>query len=300
VNCIVPVASSVASNADCMPVAGAIHLYLNNTDDGFLDDNNTRLSIESGFQRLVRFGMQQGLYVSGNVKHVSFIGTRIFVNDGSDSGVNNVQRGGNHPADSTNIVKGDHRAGIIIGVVGGIVLTILLIALLKIRRSRNASRANANGHEGGDETAMSSLPVGGMDEENPYLMTKTPLAVTERVPRTANLQMLPSTRTAGTMDMDMEDEDEDATQVGTQNDSGGNEMTNETGVLGDENLTTTSVEELKVFHDDEEEEVQTTATLNDNNSNDDVQKEDKTTTATDSRSSEPNMTPDEKSEDKSD
>ena len=54
---------------------------------------NLKLSIESGFQRLIRFGMQQDLYVSAGgdgeeeeeeevlVKHVSFIGTRVFVPD---------------------------------------------------------------------------------------------------------------------------------------------------------------------------------------------------------------------------
>ncbi len=49
------------------------------------------LSLQSDFQRLIRFGMQQDLYVSDEeendedvlVKYVSFIGTRIVV-DGTD------------------------------------------------------------------------------------------------------------------------------------------------------------------------------------------------------------------------
>ncbi|KAL3923513.1 MAG: hypothetical protein SGILL_001614 [Bacillariaceae sp.] len=265
-DCIVQVPSSVSSNAFCAPVTGKISLYLNNTDDGFLTANNTRLSIESGFQRLIRFGMQQGLYVSGNVKHTSFIGTRIVLDDGNGSGVNNAQRGGDAPSASS-VVRGDHKAGIIIGIVGGLVLAVLLIALFTIRRARNANRANqSRGSEilvaGGGET-VSSLPVGGGDEENPYLVAKTPLSVTQRVPVRVG--------TARTMEMDVEDDDDDddeTTEVETQNDSNDNDNTNETVILDDENLTTVSGDELKVFHDDEEDVVEDAAVSSENEETD--------------------------------
>jgi hypothetical protein len=121
--CIVPVSSVINQQSDCIPVRGAIRIYLNTTgviidnddnddDDDDNDNNSTmaalKLSIESRFKRLIRFGMQRDLYVTieeddddeaGNddsrtnkneviVKQVSFIGTRIAFdnNDDKDNG----------------------------------------------------------------------------------------------------------------------------------------------------------------------------------------------------------------------
>ena len=113
--CIVPVSSVINQQSDCIPVRGAIRVYLNTTgviidnDDNDINNNSTmaalKLSIESGFKRLIRFGMQRDLYISveddeaGNndsrtnkneviVKQVSFIGTRIVSdnNDDEDNG----------------------------------------------------------------------------------------------------------------------------------------------------------------------------------------------------------------------
>ena len=103
---MVPVSSRIGETSDCIPVTGGIRIYLNTT--GILgggDESSTsssssssqladlELSIQSGFQRLIRFGMQQNLYVSEEddnddseflVKYVSFIGTRIVVGDAED------------------------------------------------------------------------------------------------------------------------------------------------------------------------------------------------------------------------
>jgi hypothetical protein len=115
--CIVPVSSVINQQSDCIPVRGAIRVYLNTTgviiDNDDNDNNSTmaalKLSIESGFKRLIRFGMQRDLYISvvGDddddeagtndsrtdkneviVKQVSFIGTRIVSdnNDDEDNG----------------------------------------------------------------------------------------------------------------------------------------------------------------------------------------------------------------------
>jgi hypothetical protein len=112
--CVVPVSSVINQQSDCIPVRGAIRIYLNTTgiDNDDNGNNSTmaalKLSIESGFKRLIRFGMQRDLYVSieedndneaGNndsstnkneviIKQVSFIGTRIVFdnNDDEDNG----------------------------------------------------------------------------------------------------------------------------------------------------------------------------------------------------------------------
>ena len=94
--CIVPVASAIGTESDCMPVKGGIHVYVNTTDlgdDGDESLEDLELSIQSGFQRLIRFGMQNDLYVSDQedeaekkvlVKYVSFIGTRIVIENSGD------------------------------------------------------------------------------------------------------------------------------------------------------------------------------------------------------------------------
>ena len=105
---------------------------------------------------------------------------------------------------------------------------------------------------GGNETAVSSLSAGGVDEENPYLASKAPLSVTERVPQSRVLPVLPSTRTAGTMEMDLEDDDDDNSDDETAEVKTRNEK--ESVILADENLTSASGDELKVFDDAEEEE----------------------------------------------
>ncbi|KAL3925770.1 MAG: hypothetical protein SGILL_000188 [Bacillariaceae sp.] len=237
--------SSVSSNADCMPVTGAIHLYLNNTD-GALDEEKARLSIESGFQRLIRFGMQQGLYVSGNIKHASFIGTRIFP---SDSGVNSAERGAaTNEVDSPGVIQGDNRAGIIIGVVGGLVLMALLITLFVVRRKMNAMTTSSNEIlVGANETTISSLQV---DEENPYLVAKTPLSVTQRVAESSRSPVVQPSRTAGTMGLDLSDEDEEV-------ESGDADEHIQLDAIGEDELGAASGDELKLFQDtDEEEEIE--------------------------------------------
>ena len=91
--CTVPVASTIGQKTDCVPVSGAIRIYLNTTDIPSHSLEDLKQSIQSGFQRLIRFGMQHGLYLSDDsedddrhgdgvvVSHVSFIGTRIPANN---------------------------------------------------------------------------------------------------------------------------------------------------------------------------------------------------------------------------
>lgn len=100
--CIVPVDASIGTTSECMPVTGGIRIYLNTTGfnetESSLDD--LELSLQSGFQRLIRFGMQQDLYVTDDdddeqevlVKYVSFIGTRIVTDENEfGGGINGIQ-----------------------------------------------------------------------------------------------------------------------------------------------------------------------------------------------------------------
>ena len=260
-----------------MPVTGAIQIYLNNTNDFLKQHSNMILSIQSGFQRLIRFGMQEDLYVSGDVKHVSFIGTRIVGgngidynsnNGGTDAQTNNIQ--GNEGNGNPKNVDGSssaNTAGIIIGVVGAAVCIVLLGILFAIDRKRRSVVAADNVDENrtsrnqpnavgvvGDETALASIQGGFVgdleDEENPYLV-KAPLSEV-RVDDESNdpsrnnnaTAFLPTAGTSDTIEMeeyDSEEEDNEE-EVSVNNDNDG---------------------ELKVFTDpsDDEEEDENTNKL---------------------------------------
>jgi hypothetical protein len=232
-------------------------LYLNtNGDDGFLDVPNTRLSIQSGFQRLIRFGMQEGLYISGDVvKHVSFIGTRIYVGDESPP-INILEGDVASNGDSRDMQRADNRAGIIIGVVGTFVFVVLAWVLLAVRRKRNAI-VSANEDlpplQGGDETALSSIPAGMADEENPYLVVKAPLSVTQFDPETPHLS---SMVTAGTMASDLEEEDGNSydPQDTYSKDTHDKKLQGGPTIVGGHDDETGTTGDIKIFHDDEEEE----------------------------------------------
>jgi hypothetical protein len=93
---MVPVSSTIGETSDFIPVTGGIRIYLNTTGIPGGDESSSsladlELSIKSGFQRLIRFGMQHNLYVSGEddddevlVKYISFIGTRIVFGDANE------------------------------------------------------------------------------------------------------------------------------------------------------------------------------------------------------------------------
>lgn len=181
-SCMVPVPASISETSNCMPVTGAFRLYLNNTGVPSEEEQTQKLAIESGFQRLIRFGMRQGLYNSGDVTYASFIGTRLedavppaplpsagpvpdvsgdnntVSNQGSDaddmdvdgstnsnktSSVNDLESNGSSTnASSPGTVEGQ-KAGIIIGSVGAVVLCLLVWSLLAVRRRKQAVAAAA-------------------------------------------------------------------------------------------------------------------------------------------------------------
>jgi hypothetical protein len=240
--CMAPAPSSISSAADCIPVVGAIHLYLSSTDDdGFLNDPNTKISIESGFQRLIRFGMQEGLYISGDVaRYVSFIGTRIYA--GHEAPPNaNLEGGSGSNGEPALRQEESNRVAIIIGVVGVLVVVVLSWMLLSVRGQRNAIAAvngNVDGLQG-DDSVLTSLPTGIADEENPYVTAKSIV----NGPR-----VLPSMVTVGTMVTDVDEEDAEAPDIHEEKSLEGQSVTS----CSDNETCTTG--ELKIFQDNEEDE----------------------------------------------
>ena len=71
--CKIPVTHEDASGGTCKPATGIMRIYLKN-DPPLTGEQKT--SLTNGFLRLIRFGMQEDVYVGGNTKHVSFIGDR--------------------------------------------------------------------------------------------------------------------------------------------------------------------------------------------------------------------------------
>ena len=113
-----------------MPVTGGIRIFLNTT--GFNESESSlydlELSLQSGFQRLIRFGMQQDLYVTDEdddgeeevlVKHVSFIGTRVVTDENEFDGGINVIHG-----------RKSVRTGWMIASIGLIAALFALVTLL--------------------------------------------------------------------------------------------------------------------------------------------------------------------------
>lgn len=179
-SCMVPVPMSVSEYNDCMPVTGAVRLYFNTTGIPAEEKENQKLSIESGFQRLIRFGMLQELYVSGDVRHVSFIGTRIEdtvavtpppevnadrpaidqdnVTDAEDSAditVSDVESDeASRNAAAPDNVQGQ-TAWIIIGSVGAVVLCLLVLSVLAVqRRQQQAVAAAAESDDAEDSSEL--------------------------------------------------------------------------------------------------------------------------------------------------
>ena len=152
---MVPVASAVGETTECMPVTGGIRIHLNTTgmDDESTSLEDLELAIQSGFQRLIRFGMQQNLYVSKEedvydhellVKYVSFIGTRVVPaeEDGADTG---------DPAPSLNLLDEDigeqsnGRNGSVVGLVVASIGIIGVAGLLAAASTKETPNDEANG-----------------------------------------------------------------------------------------------------------------------------------------------------------
>lgn len=200
--------------------------------------------------------MQQGLYISGDtVKHVSFIGTRIYA-AGESPPSNNLEGDQAVNGDRSATQRGDHRAGIIIGVVGGFVFVILSSVLLAIRNKHNVVTADDNLAllQGGDDTALSSLPTGAVDDVNPYLIAKAPLSVTQSedaIKKDISLPLMAQADTMGTTDLE-DDDDEELQQAKTGDSDGKETQERPLAIKNDEDGETNTTGDLKIFHDDEE------------------------------------------------
>lgn len=70
--CIVPLPSSRAEQSSCNRITGRVKVFLNNMPSPL--EPADIISIQSSLLRLIREGMTRDLYISGNIKHVSFVG----------------------------------------------------------------------------------------------------------------------------------------------------------------------------------------------------------------------------------
>eukprot|EP00545_Synedropsis_sp_CCMP1620_P005201 CAMPEP_0119008856 /NCGR_PEP_ID=MMETSP1176-20130426/3987_1 /TAXON_ID=265551 /ORGANISM="Synedropsis recta cf, Strain CCMP1620" /LENGTH=457 /DNA_ID=CAMNT_0006961265 /DNA_START=131 /DNA_END=1504 /DNA_ORIENTATION=- len=124
--CIVPVQSTVTAGTTCVPVKGSITATVDSSASGPVQDGILR-----GMMRVARVGMTEDVYVSGNIRKVSFIGSR------ADTG------GGGFEADSARAAEpqpddgGGQLSGVGIAfIVIGSVLFVSLIAMFTVRRKR--------------------------------------------------------------------------------------------------------------------------------------------------------------------
>lgn len=126
--CIVPVQSGVLEGTACTPIKGRITATIDGDASG-----PTTAGIVSGLLRTVRQGMIDDVYVTGNIKKVSFIGERAESNNafGGPDSVRDVNVTSENDPGLSSI-------GIAFVAVGAALL-VALIALLVARRQRRRS-----------------------------------------------------------------------------------------------------------------------------------------------------------------
>ena len=85
--CFVPVPRATSENNLCQPVTSTIRAYLKSKSSHDVNDpapqDEDLSKFRTGLLRLIRHGMNNNLYVSGNVQQTVFIGTRTNSNDNS-------------------------------------------------------------------------------------------------------------------------------------------------------------------------------------------------------------------------
>ena len=134
---MVPVAGSHMADSTCIPVTGIMKAYLKN--DPKLDEDDI-VGIQSGLKRLIRWGMHNNLYLTGNVNYVSFIGTRT--DEVKFDSVTQSTNDGNQlqTRDTSNLQART------VGVVGGMAAFVLFVAILLsvVGRPRRSEEVESN------------------------------------------------------------------------------------------------------------------------------------------------------------
>jgi hypothetical protein len=149
VDCIVPVESSVSSGANCVPIKGSITATVDSSASATTKDGILR-----GILRVVRQGMADDVYVSGDIKQVSFIGSRT---DTSNSERSSSTAGSQSDAQAASVSN----IGIAFICIG-VVLLLTLIALLVTKRQRKkAEERNMIFHDATVEAQALALDKGG-------------------------------------------------------------------------------------------------------------------------------------------
>jgi hypothetical protein len=135
----VNVASDAKNGAICQPFNGLLRAYLKN-DPPLSPD--ALISVHAGILKLVRHGMLQELYVSGNIKQAIFVGTRP--DDPGLNGFSNQEGSSLNSSNNTN--NTDSRAVGLIGGFAGILVISLLVALFVVRKKNKKESSKHAGN----------------------------------------------------------------------------------------------------------------------------------------------------------
>lgn len=156
-----PVESSASAGSTCVPIKGFITATVNSSATATVQD-----SILRGLLKVVRQGMQDDVYVSGNIQKVSFIGSRTDTSNGFAT--DNVKA-----ADANTSKPGLSGIGIAFLCVGTILFVALIALFIRKRYRRKAEERDMIFHdatlgaqkraldqgEQGDEEYHSRLPA---------------------------------------------------------------------------------------------------------------------------------------------
>lgn len=145
--------ASASSGSTCVPIKGYITATVNSSADATVQDGILR-----GLLKVVRQGMQDDVYVSGNIKKVSFIGTRTDASNG-------FATDGVRTADANTEKAGLSGIGIAFLCVGSVLLVALIAMFVRKRQRRIAEERDMVFHDATAQAWKRTLEEGQLGDE---------------------------------------------------------------------------------------------------------------------------------------
>mmetsp|Transcript_77386 Transcript_77386/g.116346 ORF Transcript_77386/g.116346 Transcript_77386/m.116346 type:complete len:371 (+) Transcript_77386:123-1235(+) len=163
--CHVPVGRE-GRGAICVPATGIMTIYLK--DEPSLT-NEKVASISSGIERLVRFGMSADIYLGGNTKFLSFIGTRA--GEGDFDSFREPKADGLQGAPDGTVGNPNRTAGIVGGIAGCFLLVAILLFIVagRKREEQKLDQDFVDAIIASEESGGSRPTSGEVNDTNPWL-----------------------------------------------------------------------------------------------------------------------------------
>ena len=165
-DCIVPVDPTTVANTICQPIVGSMTAEVA-TNLGM--NPSTEEALRDGVLQVVKTGCDDDIYVSGNIRKVSFVGTRVAnpTTDPNAAGLSNDDEGGDDGGGSLGTL------GVAFLSVGGVLLCLLLL-LLFVRRRREDEEERGVLFVEAEEPEVREIVPGQETDDDIYTSGPTP------------------------------------------------------------------------------------------------------------------------------